>query len=60
MTNFGVFLKTCHFSKIRCSLKPFFAQNNSKVLLESFFTPLLDFSFLTQTEHFAKAKAHAL
>ena len=34
---FWPFSKTCHFSNIRCFLKPFFAQNNSNVLLESFF-----------------------
>ena len=39
---------------------PLFAQNNSNVLLELFFTRFLELSFLTQTEHFATAIAHAL
>ena len=56
---FWPFSKPCHISNIRYFLKLFFAQNNYNVLLESFFTPFLEFQFLTQTEHFAKAIAHA-
>ena len=52
--------KTCHFSTIRCFLKKSFAQNNSNMVLESLFTCFLEFKFLTQIEHFAKAIAHAL
>ena len=40
--------------------KPVSGQNNSNVLLESFSTAFLEFQFLTQTEHFPKAPAHAL
>ena len=57
---FWHFLKTCHFSNIRCFLKPFFAQNNSNELLESFLTLFLEFNFLTQAEHFGKATAPGL
>ena len=52
--------KSCHFLNIRCFLKPFFAQNNSSVLLESFFSRFKEFQFLTQTYLFARAMAHAL
>ena len=34
--------KTCHFSNIRSFFKPFFAQDNSNVPLESFFTCVLE------------------
>ena len=37
----------------------FFSQNNSNVLLELFFGMFLEFLFLTQTDHFAKAIAFA-
>ena len=57
---FWRFSKTCHFSNIRCFLKPFLAQNNSNALLELFVTRFLEFEFLTQAEHFAKALVHAL
>ena len=57
---FWRFWKTCQFSNIRCFLKGFYAQNNPNVLPESFLTGFLEFQFLTQTEHFAKAIAHAL
>ena len=53
------FSKSCHFANISCFLKPFFAQNNLNVLVESFFTRFFEFSFLTESEHFAKATAHA-
>ena len=51
--------KSCHFANISCFLKPFFAQNNLNVLVESFFTRFSKIYFLTQSEHFAKAIAHA-
>ena len=35
----------------------FFAQNNSNVIVQSYFAPFCPFYFLTQTEHFAKAIA---
>ena len=37
----------------------FFGQNNSNVLVESFFACFWHFLFLTQTDHFAKAIAFA-
>ena len=40
-------------------LERFFAQNNSNVLVESFFAGFWDFQFLMQTYHFAKAIAFA-
>jgi len=56
--NFGDFRKLVTF-QILGFLRPFFAQNNLDVVLEAVFTPFLDFQFLTQTEHFAKAIANA-
>ena len=41
-------------------MKPFFAQNNSNMLLESFFRPFSELKLLTQTRHFLKAIAPAL
>ena len=38
----------------------FFPQNDSNVLLQSFFNRVIELSFLNQFEHFAKAIAHAL
>ena len=59
MTNFGDFQKVVIFRILGVFRSGFFAQNNCNVLLESFFTCFLEFYFLTQTEHFAKAIAHA-
>ena len=47
-----------HFWNIRCFLKPFFAQKNSNVLLQTFFKRFIELSFLNQFEHFPKAIAH--
>ena len=60
VTNFGHFRKVVIFGILGVFSKPFFAQNKANVLLESFFTCFLEFEFWTQTEHFAKAIAHAL
>ena len=56
---FGHFLKCCHFSNIWCFLERFFAHKKFNVVVQSFFAPFWHFSFLTQTDHFAWAKAHA-
>ena len=57
---FCQFSKSCHFCNIRCFLKPFFAQNDSNVLLQSFFKRFIELSFLNQFEHFVNAISHAL
>ena len=57
---FCQFSKSCHFCNIRWFLKYFFAQNDSNVLLQSFFRRFIELSFLNQFEHFAKAIARAL
>ena len=57
---FWPFSKPCHFSNIRCFLKPFFAQNNYNVLLESIFAPFLEFYFLNQSAHFPKDRPFIL
>ena len=53
------FSKSSHFSNIWCFLKRLYAQNNSNVKKESFFTGFSEFLFLTQTDHFEKAVAFA-
>ena len=55
----GRFSKWSHFSNIWCFLKRFFAQNNSKLLAESFLARFWSFEFLSQTDHFAKSIAFA-
>ena len=60
MTNFANFQKVVIFFNIRSFLKPFIAQNNSNVLLQSFFKRFIEFSFLNQFEYFVKAIAPAL
>ena len=55
----GRFSKWSHFSNIWCFFKRFFAQNNSNVLVESFFALFWPFEFLSQTDHFAKSIAFA-
>ena len=57
---FSQFSKSCHICSIRCFLKPSFAQNDSNVLLQSFFTRFRELSFFNQVEHFVKAIALAL
>ena len=49
------FSKLSHFSNIWCFFEWFFAQNNSYDLVEWFFACFLNFWFLTQTDHFARA-----
>ena len=48
-------LKTCHFSNIRCFLKPFFAQSNSNEVLVSFFARFFGILIFEQSHPFAKA-----
>ena len=43
MTNFGDFRKLVILHILGVFLKPFLAENNSKVVLEAFFTPFVDF-----------------
>ena len=60
VANFGHFQKYYHFSIISCFFKPFFAQNNFNVFVETFFAWFRQFQFSTQTKHFAWAIAFAL
>ena len=58
---FCQFSKRCHFWNIRCFLKLFFfPQNDSNVLLQSFFNRVIELSFFNQFEHFVRAIAYAL
>ena len=57
---FWRFSKTCHFSNIRCFLRPFFAQNNSNVSLEALLACFWQFKFLSKNDDFAKPIAFAL
>ena len=52
----GRFSKLSYFSNIWCFLKWLFAENNYNVIKESFFTCFSQFYFLTQTDHFVKAR----
>ena len=54
------FSKCSYFSNTSCFLERFFAQNNSNMFVETFFTCFKQFYFLTQTEEFAWAIAFAL
>ena len=40
---FWRFSKPCHFSNVRCFLKPFFPQTNCNEVLVSFFACFLEF-----------------
>ena len=52
------FLKSCEFSSITYFLEPFFVQNNSNVIAESFFARFWEFLFWIQSDHFAKTIPH--
>ena len=55
-----IFKKLSFFFNIRRFFKPFIAQNNSNVLLQSFFKRFTELLFLNQFKHFVKAIAPAL
>ena len=47
--------QTLSFFEYLLFLEPFFAENNSGVIVEWFFACFREFSFSTQSDHFAKA-----
>ena len=57
---FGHYQNPLIFRILAGFLEPFFAQNNSNMFVETFFTCFRQFYFLTQTEYFAWAIAFAL
>ena len=51
----AIFKKTCHFSNIRCFLKPFFAHSNSHEVLVSFYACFYGILIFQPKSPFCKA-----
>ena len=59
LSQFWPYSKCFNFANTRCFLEPFLALHNANVVVQLFFAPFWHFYFLTQTDHFAWAIAHA-